>query len=278
MDAASYSPRSALELPETPRLSPPPPKPPPSANPDVPSTETKDLTSSGTTLTNLGEENHPSDANSVPITDLNNTTDLFNNAEHTTAVETLQTTQQKIQDDPRHQHLSQGKPSTPGTIDAASYSPRPAITLPETPQLSPPPVANLDDTDRVVTKSAHTSKTHPEFEDKIGSQGLSLDGYISPEIDIKRSNGQISNTQSTTELSDNMEHASSVEAPQITQRKVQDKPKGERSHRTNHTHTIVPRTQHTSQGKPSSPRTKDSALPFSRSALELPVTRTQDTP
>ena len=85
-------------------------------------------------------------------------------------------------------------------MDAASYFLRPAI-LHKTPRLSPPPpVANPDDTERVVTKSAHTSKTHQEFENKIGSQGLSLDGDISPETNIKRSNNQIFNKVSITEL------------------------------------------------------------------------------
>ena len=50
-------------------------------------------------------------------------------------------TQHKVQDDPRHQHFPQGKISTPETGDTASYPPRPAFTLPET----PPPVENPDD-------------------------------------------------------------------------------------------------------------------------------------
>ena len=67
-------------------------------------------------------------------------------------------------------------------------------------------VANPDDTGRIVTKSAHTSETHQEFENEIGSQGLSLDGDISPETDIKRSSGQTFNKVSTTELYGCMEH------------------------------------------------------------------------
>ena len=63
----------------------------------------------------------------------NNASDLSNNVEYTTAVEVLQITQQKVQDEPRHQHFSQGKLSAPGTMDAASYSPRSALELPEPP-------------------------------------------------------------------------------------------------------------------------------------------------
>ena len=136
-----------------------------------------------------------------------NASDLSNNMEYTATVEVLQTTQQKVQDDTRHQHFSQGKLSALGTMDAAYYSPRPALALSETPQLSPPQAANPEDTERVVTKSTHTSKTHQELENKIGSQGLPPNGDISPETDIKRSNDQIFNKVSITELPDNMEHA-----------------------------------------------------------------------
>ena len=65
--------------------------------------------------------------------------------------------QRKVQDDPRHQRTSQGKLSTLGTMDAASYFPRSALELPKTPQLSPPPlkpppVANPD-----VPSTQHTT-------------------------------------------------------------------------------------------------------------------------
>ena len=69
----------------------------------------------------------------------NNATELSDNVEHATTGEGLQITQQKVQDDPRHQHFSQGKLSTPGTIDAASYSPRSGLKLPVTTRSSPPP-------------------------------------------------------------------------------------------------------------------------------------------
>ena len=136
-----------------------------------------------------------------------NASDLSNNMEYTATVEVLQTTQQKVQDDTRHQHFSQGKLSALGTMDAAYYSPRPALALSETPQLSPPQAANPEDTERVVTKSTHTSKTHQELENKIGSQGLPPIRDISPETDIKRSNDQILNKMSITDLLNNMEHA-----------------------------------------------------------------------
>ena len=115
--------------------------------------------------------------------------ELPDNMEKATAVEALQIAQQKLQEYHRHQHNSQ------------------------------------DETERVVTKSAHTSKTHQEFENEIGSQGLSLDGDISPETDIKRYNGQTFNKVPITELSDNMEHATAVKALQIAQQKVQDGPR-----------------------------------------------------
>ena len=66
----------------------------------------------------------------------NNAADLSNNMECAAAVQVLQLIQKKVQGDPRHQSFSQGKPSTPGTLTAAPYSPRTALTLPRS---SPPP-------------------------------------------------------------------------------------------------------------------------------------------
>ena len=51
----------------------------------------------------------------------NNAADLSNNVEYATAVEVLQIIQQKVQDDPRHQHSSQGKLRTPGTMNALTF-------------------------------------------------------------------------------------------------------------------------------------------------------------
>ena len=141
------------------------------------STETQDLINSRPPLTNLKEETYHSPGatkipnrardsdiafNEVPLTE------LPDNMEHATGTEALQIAQQKVQDDPRHQHSSQGKLSTPGTMDAASYFPRSALELLETPRLSPPPpVANPDDTERVATKSALQLKETPRLGETV---------------------------------------------------------------------------------------------------------------
>ena len=91
-------------------------------------------------------------------------------------MEALQSTQQKMKDDPRRHHLSQGK----------------HLSLPKTPRMTLlTHDANPDDTKKVVTKLAHTSKTYQEIANETGSQGLSLDRDISPEEDIKRFNDQL---------------------------------------------------------------------------------------
>ena len=57
-----------------------------------------------------------------------------------------------------------------------------------------------------------------------------------------------------TGLPDDMEHATAVEALQITQQKVQDDPRHQHSYQgTNFDMLDVPSTQHTPQGKPSFP-------------------------
>ena len=154
-----------------------------------------------TTLARCLEPDQDGDTEGINMGDEavdNNATELSNNVVYATTVEALQITQQKVQDDTRHQHFSQGKLSTPGTMDAASYSPRSALELPKTPRLSLlSPISNPDDTKRVVTKSAHTSKTNQGFANGIESQELPLDGDISPEKDIKKLNSQIFSSADT---------------------------------------------------------------------------------
>ena len=57
----------------------------------------------------------------------------------TTSADQLQINQQKVQDEPRSRHITQGKPSTPKTMDTAFSCTRSATGLPETAPTRPPP-------------------------------------------------------------------------------------------------------------------------------------------
>ena len=155
MDAAPHSPRSALQPPEAPRL------PPPAA---------------AAAVTKLARDLEPNQDRVNRGIDTEDKA-INNNVEHTATRNDPQPTQHKVRNDPRHHHIPQGKLSTPGITDAASYSHRPA-SKPHEPPPSPSPSTLCTKThDSTLVRDAKESSMGEETDSNLAS---------GPPSDLKR--------------------------------------------------------------------------------------------